>query len=192
MKKALVASILGIVASVATTFGQGTVNFNNYANNGYNGAPVLYGPGSGGTVGNPVVGGQWNNQLAFAFGTVSDPAGGLGGINGAFTLSSLIVPGLGQGASPAGTLVGPLVSIPGYTSGPITFEWLSFNGADYASSAIRGHSAAFTLSSIATGQAIPGFLDGMASFQIVPVPEPATFALAGLGAAAMLIIRRRK
>jgi hypothetical protein len=33
---------------------------------------------------------------------------------------------------------------------------------------------------------------GMPAFGVNPVPEPATFALAGLGAAAMLIFRRRK
>ncbi len=33
---------------------------------------------------------------------------------------------------------------------------------------------------------------GMLAFGVTPVPEPATFALAGLGAAAMLIFRRRK
>ena len=33
---------------------------------------------------------------------------------------------------------------------------------------------------------------GMPGFGVSPVPEPATFALAGLGAAAMLIFRRRK
>ena len=33
---------------------------------------------------------------------------------------------------------------------------------------------------------------GMAAFTVPTVPEPSTFALAGLGAAAMLIFRRRK
>lgn len=35
------------------------------------------------------------------------------------------------------------------------------------------------------------YLTGLNSFAIVPVPEPTTFALAGLGAAALLIFRRR-
>jgi hypothetical protein len=35
------------------------------------------------------------------------------------------------------------------------------------------------------------YLTGLNGFSIVPVPEPTTFALAGLGAAALLIFRRR-
>jgi len=35
------------------------------------------------------------------------------------------------------------------------------------------------------------YLIGLSAFRIVPVPEPTTFALAGLGAAALLIFRRR-
>ena len=35
------------------------------------------------------------------------------------------------------------------------------------------------------------YLVGLQAFSIVPVPEPTTFALAGLGAAALLIFRRR-
>lgn len=35
-------------------------------------------------------------------------------------------------------------------------------------------------------------LDGLQSFNLYFIPEPSTFALAGLGAAAMLIFRRRK
>ncbi len=35
------------------------------------------------------------------------------------------------------------------------------------------------------------YLVGLQAFTIVPVPEPTTFALAGLGAAALLIFRRR-
>jgi hypothetical protein len=35
-------------------------------------------------------------------------------------------------------------------------------------------------------------LQGINPFAIIPIPEPSTFALAGLGAAALLIFRRRK
>jgi hypothetical protein len=38
----------------------------------------------------------------------------------------------------------------------------------------------------------PSLLVGLNSFSLNPVPEPTTFALAGLGAAAALIFRRRK
>jgi len=36
------------------------------------------------------------------------------------------------------------------------------------------------------------FMVNFSGFNIVPIPEPSTFALAGLGAAALLIFRRRK
>jgi hypothetical protein len=35
-------------------------------------------------------------------------------------------------------------------------------------------------------------LTGLTSFGVAPIPEPTTFALAGLGAAALLLFRRRK
>lgn len=40
--------------------------------------------------------------------------------------------------------------------------------------------------------ATPPNMVGLTSWAVVPVPEPSSFALAGLGAAAMLIFRRRK
>jgi hypothetical protein len=61
-----------------------------------------------------------------------------------------------------------------------------------------GHSAEFNVSNIggtanlapvftSAGATIPGL-----SFNLYAIPEPTTFALAGLGAAALLIFRRRK
>jgi hypothetical protein len=38
----------------------------------------------------------------------------------------------------------------------------------------------------------PAFLTGLSGFQLVAVPEPTSFALAGLGMASLLIFRRRK
>jgi len=38
----------------------------------------------------------------------------------------------------------------------------------------------------------PANLVGLTAFTVAPVPEPSSFALAGLGAAALLIFRRRK
>jgi hypothetical protein len=47
------------------------------------------------------------------------------------------------------------------------------------------------LGGVGTTAPVPA-LSGLQSFNIYYVPEPSTFALAGLGAAAMLIFRRRK
>jgi len=57
-----------------------------------------------------------------------------------------------------------------------------------------GYSQLFNYNTGATsGSAVSTFaLSGMPAFGVSPVPEPATFALAGLGMAAMLVSRRRK
>jgi hypothetical protein len=57
-----------------------------------------------------------------------------------------------------------------------------------------GHSAEFTVSAIG-GQNPPPNLDnsgGLTSFNLYTIPEPSSLAMVGLGAAAMLIFRRRK
>jgi hypothetical protein len=58
-----------------------------------------------------------------------------------------------------------------------------------------GHSAEFTVSSIGGTFNVPPNLDnsgGLTSFNLYFVPEPSSLALVGLGAAGMLIFRRRK
>ncbi|MEY4388044.1 MAG: motif, partial [Verrucomicrobiota bacterium] len=77
----------------------------------------------------------------------------------------------------------------------VTIVLVAYNGANYASSNIRGHSAAFQM----TAQALPataadvgtGAWTSFAVSAVAPVPEPSTFALAGLGLAGLLIFRRR-
>jgi hypothetical protein len=39
---------------------------------------------------------------------------------------------------------------------------------------------------------VPGYFGGIALWASIPIPEPGTFALVGLGAAALMIFRRRK
>jgi len=192
MKRTLIAAILGVVASVASSYGQGSINFNTYAANNYGGNP----PGALqvlGLDGVTPLAGTWNAQLVYALGnSLTDTAGGGPGsllpqlvLNGA--VESVVV-----GSAGPGQFDGGIYTIPNYISGNVQIEMLTFNGSSYATSSIRGHSALVTFASIATGVATPGNLDGVASFQVISVPEPATFALAGLGAAAMLIFRRRK
>jgi len=55
-----------------------------------------------------------------------------------------------------------------------------------------GFSNPITLDVFGGGINVSPNLDGLKSFNIYLVPEPSTMALAGLGAAAMLIFRRRK
>lgn len=96
------------------------------------------------------------------------------------------------------------------TSGQILFEvvvWQTAAGATWQ--AAMGGNAVNLATYAANGGSQYGFstaflltpnvspspasaLVGLTSFQLKPVPEPATFAIGGLGAAALLFLRRRK
>lgn len=177
MKRALIATLLGI-AVTATTYGQGSVQFQNYTTFGSSGAGQLFLDG-GTSV--PMPNGFFNISLYYQLGTVADPMA-------TGTLIATTVSGSGGVA--AGYYNAGAVVIPNYPTagGSITFEVAVVGTGAYA--LYSGHSSALTLSSIATGATPAGLLD-IPAFNIIAVPEPSTFALAGLGAAAMLIFRRR-
>jgi len=73
-------------------------------------------------------------------------------------------------------------------------------GASYEAAATNPNNAGFIGKSALFGYIVPqptdpvaaSYMNNFVSFSIDIVPEPSTFALAGLGAAAMLIFRRRK
>jgi hypothetical protein len=198
MKKVLVATILGL-GVVASTFAQGRINLNSYNTPSY--PQVTYGAGGGGTLNTPVLGsdnihiGVYFAAGAVATGTDSSgyalissfaPLLSLGTGTGSTTF-------IGQGGAGNGWFVsGPDFVLTGVPSGSATVMIVAYNGATYDTSTIRGHSLAFSIVP-AQGVATAPNLDGMGAFQIlaVPVPEPSTFALAGLGLAGLLIFRRR-
>jgi hypothetical protein len=188
MKRTLVASILGIAASVVTavsSYGQGSVWFDNYNNVNVNGPGGYGSPISalGGSINGALIPAGFTVDLYYALGTVSDPnAGTPSGAPIGTLLSSRPV------GSP-GFVNATIVTAANYVSGPITFELVAHGTA--GTTTYIGHSAVLTLPSIATGTSLPGYLDGLQSFSVVPVPEPSMFALAGLGSAALLIFRRR-
>jgi hypothetical protein len=195
MKKTVVGAILGL-ATMASVMGQGTVLFNNY---GYSTlAQVTYGSGSGGTVG-AGIDNTFTAGVYYFLGTtaLTDPTGTADPSLSGFSLASAtgtFNTGIFAGPAGAGFFNGGAATIQDYSSGPITFVVVAYNGSDYASSSVRGHSAAFTLPGIATGQTpADEFGAGLQPFQVFQaVPEPSTFALAGLGLAGLLIFRRRK
>lgn len=193
MKKTLLASICAVAmyaASNGDSCAQGTVYFANWVSSDQvYAAPVSYAstlvPAG---KENQVVGSQFSAQLLYSFG------------GSEFTLASGSTTAFtgvdGDEAGFAGFFFGSEVTIPGYTAGPISFIVQAFNGADYASSLIRGQSAEFTLPAIATGQSPVGDLfnsgnGGLQGFTVAIVPEPSIFALAGLGSAALLAFRKR-
>ena len=209
MKRALVASLLGVAASVATTYGQGTTVFDNYNASPY--MPIKYTSTTAqlpadkvALAGQGVSDAGFSVDLLYFIGTTSNPA--------QLTDTGLAVPlnpGKADSLGNHGYWDGQNVVIPGYTSGPVTFEveaWYTtttgadgqYGGATFGTSLFRGTSALWTESSLATGLStantwagLPG-PNGAALANVAIVPEPATLTLLGLGGAALLVSRRRK
>jgi len=201
MKRSIVASVLGIIASVAMVSkaqAQGSVVFANYANGGSLTSPVTYnGPAQGGLVSGEAVGTGFTASLLYSYGANLGVNYTDAGVTAGFLAAS------GDIANGAGLFgsTGNAVTIPGYTSGTVDFIVRVYNGSSYANSAIRGESGVVTLSVLATaGNLLPtGSLMSnngnattpLSAFAVTPVPEPTVFALAGLGAAALMVIRRK-
>jgi len=97
-----------------------------------------------------------------------------------------------------GTFNGGTVGIDGTAAGQVVkmyvVGWASADGVGGLGSSIAvGWSNPFLMTLGSSGTPGPNLpTAGMTAFGVSPVPEPSTFALAGLGAAAMLIFRRRK
>jgi len=211
MKRKILASILGVVAMAAasSSYGQGKISLNSYADYGNQ---VLYGAGSGGTTGQGIQNGvgatTWNIGFYYALGDVtgsvnSDPSGFGTPSGGGLALATgapgdtTVINSIFNGGKGYFTPINGDGIINGWTAGSVTFEVVAYNGADYASSTKRGHSAAFLLTPALVGgpTASPNISSssgGMPTFSVFAVPEPSTFALAGLGAAALMAFRRKK
>jgi len=191
MKKSIILGVLGLTAGAAASYGQGFIALDNYSSAAHPAITSLTQPGgitSGFTVG-----------LYYALGTVAgDSTSGNGLVNPLLALGS----GLGAtesfiGAAYPGQFVSSssfqaTVATPGSSGTTVTVEVIAYNGASYANSLIRGHSAAFQIPAVA-GTAFPNYVgDYMSTFAATPVPEPTTLALAGLGGLASLVALRRK
>ena len=194
MKIRIVASILGLVSGLVSSQGQGFVNFANYASTVN--APVTYAAlnvpaGKAGLT----VGQGFTAELLWGIG---DLTGNLGSLTAVATTAFPSVAD-GNTGSGAGYFLGGAVTLPGVTSansGSITFLVRAFNGASWTATqsspaGIAGQSLAW-VQAVATGTSpVPDFT-GFQSFTVQNVPEPATFVLGGLGAAALLLFRRRR
>ena len=70
--------------------------------------------------------------------------------------------------------------------------WDTLSGSSYAIAGVRGQSPTlFQSAGLGGGLTTPPNWVGQ-SFSLVVVPEPSSMALAGIGAASLLIFRRRK
>jgi len=103
------------------------------------------------------------------------------------------------GATLGGTPAPLTLPVPGVPAGGTgTFQiraWDNSTGATYALATTKGKSALFDVSGLGDGVlTLPADFANFRSFNLVGsvIPEPSTFVLAGLGAAALVIFRRRK
>lgn len=92
------------------------------------------------------------------------------------------------------TAVFTVAGSPGGSSAAITITaWEDLNGSGVYSAADPKGSGTFSqvLGGVGIPASLPNYLTSMPAINLV-VPEPGSFALAGLGGAALLIFRRRK
>ena len=212
MKKSIVLGIIALVAGVATSYSQGFITLDNYSTYGAGGADpaVVYGTGvfangvSGtlGIAGAPVSLNDWTVGLYFVGGTVAltDPG------SGSIPISPLAL-GTGTGATipmgaeNGGSVAGYFGATHSFNTGvaagsTVTLEVVVYDTAagSYASALYRGHSAPFSMATVAVTSPTPtyagDFMPGQISVQAVP--EPTTLALAGLGGLALLAFRRKQ
>jgi hypothetical protein len=193
MKKTLIATACAAALTALTTYGQGTFNFNNYSQNAGLGSPVTV-QGTG-----EYVGADYFASFYYMAGTVTD----LGTfMSGATYYGS---PVAFFGTTGTGPSHGPLVDGAGIfdggspvfgAAGTYTIMVVAWTGgADYASATTRGASSLVQVDLVQNGGTTPlNNLGTLQPFTVSPtvVPEPSTFALAGLGLAGLLIFRRRK
>ena len=199
-------SLLTIVALCAvelTAFAQGRVAFNNSSTFSPSDAITIAGsPGIG------IGGNQYSVQLVWVAGTGLSQAA----FDAAVQTSSVAVTGVGGGGSPtaaflantgslasgagffdAGIIPNPIgTSMPGGGYTMQVWAWYNVGFATYfaASSAGKnvGKSALFNMTATVIAPINPTVFPAF----VVGVPEPSSLALAGLGAVAMLLFRRKK
>jgi hypothetical protein len=181
MKKLILTAALGL-AVVSAAFAQGTINFASAAP----GAVFV----TSNTAGVKATGAGY--LADFYYGANGSTEG---------QLTALGLPATFNTGAQAGYFTGGARTIPGFGGGT-TIEaqvrvWQSTFGPTYDLAAAAGgevgKSSLFTVT-LATPPGTPQVLNGLNGTFIVasPVPEPTTFAMAGLGLASMLILRRRK
>ena len=183
MKKLILTLALGVAC--VSAFAQGTLNFANVGTGGLN-APVS-------EVGTSVklAGTAWIAQLWYG------PAGATEGSLIAHPTTATF----STTAAQAGYFFGGARTIDTIAVGSVAVVqvrvWNAAAGSTWAlaeaNAAVGIIGTSSLLNVTLTGPpATPANLVGLQSFTVHPVPEPTSFALAGLGAAALLIFRRRK
>ncbi len=201
MKRTIALSVLGLVAGVATTFGQGTILFDSYAAS----IPTTFVNFDTGAIIRPFPAGI-TAALMYSLTPITDPAGIgnlLAGWSPAYQYPDSSSPA--NGLMTASFYAGPdgdgffsgggnnaFFFLPTYLDGaPVYFEVIAYSGSSYATALNRGHSAAW-------GQALTTGLSQPLPIAFAPfnvygiIPEPTTLALGGLGLAALFLFRHKQ
>jgi hypothetical protein len=181
-------------------YGQGRVNFNNQST--FNNADAITISAqnmgaAGGLAGQGIGGNNYSVQLRWAVGTITGQA--------AFEAANPLSSGIFTGAAFLAN-TGDLSTFAGFfdagtvanvgAPGTYTMQaqaWYNVGAGNAAYNTATGNIGRSTLFTVnVTASPTPVNSTVFPGFQVSAVPEPSTFALAGLGAAALLLFRRRK
>jgi len=205
MKKVLLT--LAAVACAASVFAQGTVVFNNRVTGQFTthvylgGTTQLFGNGPTDLPAGSTVWGPEFVPLAGAGYTAALLSDGPGGwLQAAGTTTFRTGAAAGFTVQTTATLANvakdaqsaQLQMVAWDNKGGTITTWEAARAAWLNKEIAAGMSPIFTVNSIGGDFNTPPTLTGLQSFNIYFIPEPSTFALAGLGAAALMIFRRRK
>lgn len=210
MKKTLL-TVIGTVLAVSA-MAQGTINFGNstanvFRNPIYDVNPAAPGvPQTGPSAlsfpsGSTVYGGALLQGANFVIALYAGPAGVTDASLLTFVTSGTFRTATSATALPAG-LMTSIADVPilGVAAGGVaTLEvrvWDIRTGSSFANAGSNGRSGLFQSNPLGgtgpNGPVLTPDMTGWTSFSLSAVPEPSSFALAGLGAAALMIFRRRK
>ena len=179
MKRILVASILGIAASITSSYGQAAFFFDTYQCNNF--SPVRYNNPEFPLVYGQIVPDGTLTDIMWSYGTTTGDA--------VLAVPTRTIPGYGPGWITGG---GVLTAFNYISYQPITFTIVAWSGSDGSYYPPHG-----PIVSYLSWTEVNGFIAGgppavFQNFPGWPVPEPSTFTLAGLSAVALLISRRGK
>jgi hypothetical protein len=201
MKKTIL--LIGLtMATIAPTFGQGFINFS-WFGNGTQGIQIGSASSPASQLPGWYLSGDYSVQAFMATGSGA-AEGSLVPIAAAKTVfigGSATTAAGSPTTDGSGLWQGPVVDT-GLALGSATIQvraWYDPNHNTTWQNAVdaglnNGKSAVLNINLVDNTSPLVQSLDsvGMAPFTVSAVPEPGTFALAGLGAAALLIFRRRK